>query len=225
MYTVRSPLSEQPPPLAARAQEAIREALLTPGAITTERLTEGYLARELSMSRTPVREALHRLALTGMVEPAPGGGYRRRRPTLRGMREQCELRLLLEPHAAQLAAQGSPVERQRLLAVIDATSERADEPLFDLRFHVAIADAARSDALAAFIQAVVERMAADQAQLVATRPQHPDHDVEHVAIADALRAGDAALAAACMSAHLRRVEETALSAFRVESAERTVGNG
>lgn len=225
MYTVSSPLSEQPPPLAARAQEAIREALLTPGAIATERLTEGNLARDLSMSRTPVREALHRLALTGMVEPAPGGGYRRRRPTLRGMREQCELRLLLEPHAAQLAAQRPPLERERTVAALAATSGRADEPLFDLRFHVAIADAARSDALAAFIQAVVERMAADQAQLLATPLRHPDHDVEHRAIADALRAGDAARAAACMRAHLRHVEETARSTFRVDPAARTVADG
>lgn len=190
---------------------------MTPGAIATERLTEGNLAAELSMSRTPVREALHRLALTGMVEAAPAGGYRRRRPTLRGTREQCELRLLLEPHAAELAADRPLAERQRMLTTIAGTSGRAGQPLFDLRFHVAIADASRSEALAAIIQAVAERMAADQAQLLRRMPAKPGHDIEHRAIADALRAGDAALAASSMRAHLHQVEQAALGAFRADS--------
>ena len=71
-------LFEVRPPLAKNASlvatEVIREAILDGRLAPGQRLKEEELARELGISRTPVREALLILQTEGMVEGAPNRG-------------------------------------------------------------------------------------------------------------------------------------------------------
>lgn len=81
-------------------------------------LREEHLATELAVSRTPVRAALGRLAEDGMVVAAPRRGFLVAEWTEQDIAEVFELRSLLEPQAAGLAAErASPEEIAGLQAL------------------------------------------------------------------------------------------------------------
>src|SRR5271165_7695931 len=65
-------------------------------------LSEQDLATELGISRTPVREALLRLKIEGLVRIVPRGGIFVAEPTLRRVREVTSMRLVLEEYLAHL---------------------------------------------------------------------------------------------------------------------------
>jgi DNA-binding GntR family transcriptional regulator len=195
---------DRPVRLAERAFEEIRAALLGERERAVDRLAEEELAQELSMSRTPVREALHRLALVGMVEPAPPGGYRRRRTTPRGVREHCELRLLLEPYAAELAATRAGRDGGLGLASRVAALDPS-RPIDAAAFHLAVAEAAGSDSLPELIGELSDLAALDQAALASAEIDSLEWCGDHGEIVTAIEAGDAAAARATMTAHLERL--------------------
>jgi GntR family transcriptional regulator, carbon starvation induced regulator len=80
-----------------RLQEAILSGELAPG----ERVSSSELARRWSVSATPLREALQRLAAEGLVEYVSQRGARVSEVSLRDVREVYELRLMLEPMALE----------------------------------------------------------------------------------------------------------------------------
>ncbi|HVV90114.1 MAG TPA: GntR family transcriptional regulator [Solirubrobacterales bacterium] len=205
--------TDRPSRLADRAFEEIRAALLGARGDAPDRLGEEELARDLSMSRTPVREALHRLALVGLVEPTGSGGYRRRRTTPRGVREHCELRLLFEPYAAALAADRAAEEGPPGLC---ARAEELDArvPIEASGFHLAVAEAAGTESLPELIGELSDLAALDQVALGWREEDEWRH--EHRAIAIAVDAGDPVAARAAMEAHLERITETMTAA--VEAA-------
>ena len=93
----------RPPGVAELAYEAIRD-MLTEGVFEEdERLVEATLSVGLGTSRTPVREALARLASEGFLI-AVANGYRAPRISAQDIINMSQLRALLEPEAARQAA-------------------------------------------------------------------------------------------------------------------------
>lgn len=96
------------PPLAQQVTESLRAMLAAPVFEPGARLVEEDLARRLSVSRTPVREALFRLAQMGLVEQRDGG-FHVPQLGLRDIHEIFQIRRLLEPQAvADIAATCPP---------------------------------------------------------------------------------------------------------------------
>ncbi|MEU1807256.1 GntR family transcriptional regulator [Streptomyces sp. NPDC019937] len=123
---------------AASKSEAVYERLkgdieslrLRPGA----RLSEIQLGEELGASRTPVREAIRRLAGEGLVDFVPGEVARVAAISLGGVRALFEIRMLLEPRAAASVAASvessvaaSGVGEERVLAPFRELLERLEE--------------------------------------------------------------------------------------------------
>jgi DNA-binding GntR family transcriptional regulator len=152
----------RPSSLSQQAYERIRKELLA-GNLggDSARLIERELAERLSMSRTPIRDALRRLELTGIVEPLEGGGYRPRRVTLRDVEEHYELSILLEPLAARMVAERERDDVERFLAS-EPVADRDATPWGNTRFHVAVAQASGNVILARVIATLNERLAAHQ---------------------------------------------------------------
>jgi GntR family transcriptional regulator of vanillate catabolism len=103
---------------------ALRKMLLQGEFSAAERLTELGLAARLQASRTPVRQALSRLAHEGLLEELPRRGFRIRAFTVTDVWDAIELRGVLEGAAARLAAEklSSPDELnglRRALAAMD----------------------------------------------------------------------------------------------------------
>jgi DNA-binding GntR family transcriptional regulator len=201
---------DRPAPLAQQAYESIRHELMSGRWSPDERLTEHDVARRLSISRTPAREALRRLVMMGSLDAVPGGGYAQRTLNPRDVGEHCELRLLLEPEAAALAAARSRPELDALLATDDLRRPAAD-PAHDMRLHVAIAEASGNAALAGLIRTLNERAAVHRLYGVGCDARLRARLEEgHAQIVCALGMRDPAESFSAMSDHLRLERELLL---------------
>jgi len=102
-------------------RRAIVEGRYAPGA----RLVEQALSEELSLSRTPVREALRRLEVEGLVASRRHRGMVVATATEEDIRDLYELRARLEAYAAELAAQRRSPEQLDGIATAAADFDRA----------------------------------------------------------------------------------------------------
>ena len=152
-----------PQSASAAAGEVIREAIIDGRLPPGQRLKEEELARELGISRTPVREALLMLESEGLVESIPRRGATVRSYAVSDLDDVYQLRALLEGYAARRAAgRISPDDIARLEKSCDRFDRlRAEDDLLDLvkenlLFHSVVHEAAASDRLAALIRKVIE---------------------------------------------------------------------
>ena len=134
--------------LADRAYLAIRDLIvsleLAPGSLIDER----RLIESLGIGRTPVREALRRLAQEQLVEVFPRRGMFVTKVDVRDLARISEVRAMLEPEAARLAAErATEEERDELAALGDQIRAGADLMALDERIHRAVHAAAHNDLL------------------------------------------------------------------------------
>ncbi len=189
----------------ARAYEAIvglvREGQIGPG----ERLAALPLAERLGVSRTPVREALKRLAAEGIALLLPGGGARLRDPSIEEIRGAYEVRINLELLAVRRAvAHPDPVA----LAELDASLGREAKKTPSLfggvaDFHLLLARSGGNAVLAETLAPLLARTAVYHLLFPAPAEEEASSDVEHGRIVAALKRGDGEEACRLMAAHLR----------------------
>ncbi len=190
------------------AYDDIRSRIVSGAFPPGSRLAQGELADQLGISRGSVREALRRLAGDGLVDVEVNRGFFVAEVGLDDVRERLEVRLVLEPEIARLAAER---RSQANLAAMRATieAEAAAQTSDDVHdasraFHVAVAAATGNQAFTKLLDGlwiadVGRRLLAQRRQ--ATNWQDDDVD-EHRAIVAALEAGDGDRAASLMSAHV-----------------------
>ncbi|MET0467467.1 MAG: GntR family transcriptional regulator [Aeromicrobium sp.] len=169
------------------------------------------LSEQLDVSRTPVREAVLRLADLGLVEIERNRGVRIRGVTVADVREVFELRLLLEvPAAAAAARLADRSLLDDLAANVAATrahaqaGRQADFTRVDRDFHALLASAARNPRLEAEVTRLRDSI---QARGVSTFGRsRPLDEVasEHAPVAEAVAAREPDAAAARMASHLER---------------------
>lgn len=90
-------------PLRDAVFNTLRQAILTGELNPGERLMEIRLAEKLGVSRTPVREAIHKLALEGLVTMIPRRGAEVAQITEKSMNDVLEVRRALDALCAELA--------------------------------------------------------------------------------------------------------------------------
>ena len=195
----------------AQLKEEIELGELAPGTS----LSELSLVERTGASRTPVREALRRLAAEGLVDLTPRLGARVSRVSAQSVRDLFEFRQLLEPVAIRQATETAAADAEVRGTFTAMRSEftriqrrvpsqdrsRAFYELAD-RFDWAIIDATRNEHLRRTI-AELRPHTARLRNLSHLDPQRTDVSVtEHLAICDALLAGDADAAASLIAGHL-----------------------
>jgi DNA-binding GntR family transcriptional regulator len=189
------PLKVQP--IADRVYTELRARILDGDLEHGQRLHQEAVSAALGVSRTPVREALGRLAAEGLVQLLPQRGARVAPLRPEDVRSAYEARLVIEPGAAALAARRPAAERglDDMRAAIEAM-RRADEVraafLANRDFHLAVARASGNDHLLRFAEMLwVRRLGltiySEQRRLPAFLERDAD---EHAAIADAIAAGE-----------------------------------
>jgi DNA-binding GntR family transcriptional regulator len=195
--------------LAERAYAGIRHLIvsleLAPGAVIEERA----LMERLGIGRTPVREALRRLAQERLVEVYPRRGMFVTGVDVRELARLSEVREVLEPEAARLAAARATDADQEELAALLAELDAGSSELMDLdeRIHRAVYRAAHNDLLEATLEQYyvlalrIWSMALDRADELKDAVQ------EHRALLEAIRDGDPDRAAETMRAHVQNFEQ------------------
>lgn len=206
-------------PLAAQAEERIRGELLSEAGDGSERLVEGEIARRLEMSRTPVREALHRLALLGLIEPANGGGYVPRRFTVREVLEHYDLRIVLESEAAALAAARHRAGVDDVLAIGVEQDGSAHDAVAIAEVHKRIGERSGNPVLARVIRALNERSLSLRLYAHGSEVERETLDAGHRAVEAAIMAGDPDAARIEMTRHLEVVRDTMLAQLRARAGE------
>ena len=178
-------------------------------------LSELSLVERTGASRTPVREALRRLAAEGLVDLVPRIGARVSRVSAQSVRDLFEFRQLLEPVAIRQAtarAAADPAVRAVFEDMRDdfarirdrAPSRERSREFYELadRFDWAVIDASRNVHLRRAI-AELRPHTARLRNLSHLDSRRTEVSVgEHLAICDALLAGDADTAASRIAAHL-----------------------
>jgi len=205
----------------ARLRTLIVERRILPG----ERILQDRLAREMGVSRTPLVNALKRLAQERLVEWVSRRGIYVKRFTKRQMARLFEVREALEGLSARVAATRiEPTEVDRLAEMfrsLDITPTPAAVRRYverDRYFHWRIVEIAGNEQLAHAMESVNMMFFAWQDGLVRLPEETID---EHMAILEALRRGDPDASEAAMRLHIRRSVERLEHEAEAEEAQRT----
>jgi DNA-binding GntR family transcriptional regulator len=91
-------------PLGQYVFEKLKQAIIRGEIAPGDRLVENRIADTLSISRTPVREAIHKLEREGLLKKLPKGGFMAVSLSREDIRETFGIRSVLESYAARLAA-------------------------------------------------------------------------------------------------------------------------
>ena len=196
-----------------KAYELLKQRVVggiyAPGA----QLKEEHLARELGISRTPVRVALKRLVDDGLATADRGRGVHVAEWTEFDIEETYELRSLLEGHAAELAARRGGLALADRLDALNQEMDRAirkggpalPERLQEINaeFHRAVLDASGSPRLRGMLAGLIDMPIVIRSHFISTLQDKVQSLQHHRDLAAAVRAGDAELARQVMQLHLR----------------------
>ncbi len=207
------------PPAAAHVYSWVRNAIASGRLAPGERYSIYWLAEEVGFSRTPVREAVLRLAQLGIVDIERNRGFVVRRLSMEEVRANYEARLLLEVPGARAAANhADPAlvgELYVLLKRMDEFLEQGDTAAqleWDRTLHAQILSTGENSRVSAFAStlrdASVQTWELYRHNTAADR--HRNHQ-QHYDIVNAIAAGDAEAAGRAMQRHL---ESTALLLMR-----------
>jgi DNA-binding GntR family transcriptional regulator len=144
--------------LAERAYQLLRADIISCALRPGQQVVQSKLAEKYQIGTTPIRDALHRLALENLVQPVPRSGYVIAPITLTDIQEQFELRYLLESFAARMAAtRGSEDDLREISRLADITYVFKDKD--SALSHIALnADFHRAIAVAAGNQRIVDQL-------------------------------------------------------------------
>jgi DNA-binding GntR family transcriptional regulator len=182
-------------------EEAILEGELKPG----ERLRAEALAQRFGTSRTPIREALLQLEGQGLVELEPNRGAVVRAFDRDDLLDLYNVRALLEPAAAALAAKRiSLTDCERLEQLCELAEIAPVEAQIDYneRFHRIISEAAGSPRLAVAMRAASGIPRMFRQRFWQSDAQRAESLLCHRRLVSAFRARDAQLAEAVMRMHI-----------------------
>ena len=195
--------------VSEHAYEQIRSLIVEGEFAPDDRLHQGELATSLGISRTSVREALHRLTSESLVEFQRHRGFFVAAPLqLDAVLDRLEVRLLLEAGIAQLAAaRRTEADVAALRRVVEGEARaRSPRAAHDLsrEFHFLLARATGNTELVRVLDSLWTVDVGRQllARRVTSDTWQADDVAEHEAIAEAVAVGDGDRAAELMHKHL-----------------------
>jgi DNA-binding GntR family transcriptional regulator len=205
----------RPGSYAQRAYEFVKERLLDGRFAGGTLLSENALARQLRISRTPVRQAFLQLEAEDLLELYPRRGALVRPISSSEADDVLEARLLIEEHCVRrVSSRGA--ELASALRESIAKQERALRAggvgfaVADREFHREIVAANQNEILIREYDALRDRLQRIAATAVAREPTVTAVFIaEHREIAAAIERGDSRAAAEITAAHLRRAHELA----------------
>ena len=195
------------------AYAELRDRILSGGLLPGSRLAQHDLAAELDMSLTPLREAIRRLSSEGLVDLDTHRDVRVAAMDATEARQLLEVRLSLDPTAAELAAQRRTdadltALRAAAARVLPVTRARGEKALAAHRaFHRAVHVAAHNDVLVRMLDDLWDK--GDRYRRLglhlppADEARTRDHR-EHDELLELIATGDATGARDLMRAHVER---------------------
>ncbi|WP_274560663.1 GntR family transcriptional regulator [Streptomyces spiramyceticus] len=201
------------PAAAERVYAHIKKAVLDRRYEGGTLLTEGDLAEAVGVSRTPVREALLRLEVEGLIKLYPKKGALVLAVSAQEIADVVETRLLVEEFAVRRAVPAAPALIARLEELLEEQKQRAEEgdlaevAVTDRCFHAEIVRNAGNQILSRLYDQLRDRQLRMGVTIMEAHPDRIAKNItEHAEMLDAIRAGDVEAAAQCVRRHVSRVK-------------------
>ncbi|MEW6172490.1 MAG: GntR family transcriptional regulator [Bacillota bacterium] len=198
-------------------REAIIKGIMKPG----ERIMEVQLAEELGVSRTPVREAIRKLELEGLVVMLPRRGAYVAGISVKDMADVFEVRAALEALAAGLAAERITDEElenlERSLVEITEVSDSQDIGAVvdrDTHFHDIIYRASRNGWLLQIITHLQDQLQRFRMTTLSRPGRTREAVEEHKKIVEAISERNSELAAQLAREHIENAESSLLNTLK-----------
>ena len=210
--------------IAAREKtyDYLKANILSGHFIPGERLAEEHLAAELGVSRTPVREALHKLEQEGLIEPLESRGFRVPQDSPEEIEDLFDIRTVLEGYTLKIICERITDEQ---IAMLEEIIEKADDALrrkridevfqwntqFHDTLHSLVADKRRFHSLIVNMRKYVLRYRKDTLQSLGAAKRASDG---HRQILLALKLKEPELCERVMRIHIRQSKADALQTNR-----------
>lgn len=195
------------------AYDTMRKRILSGQYEPGTQLKEAHLAQELGMSRTPVRAALKKLSEDKLVSVEANRGVFVAGWTRWDIEEMFNLRALLEPHAARLAAERATEDEITQLNCINsemanAIESKAKDSVLRIQaanraFHAQLLDCAKSQRLKSMLITLIDMPVITRSFFLYSAPDFARSLQQHQDIAYAVQTHDGQLACNLMESHIR----------------------
>jgi DNA-binding GntR family transcriptional regulator len=197
--------------LADRAYVELRDQIVTLAIPPGAPINEEAVGRELAIGRTPLREAIKRLALENLVCVYPRRGTFATEINITDLAHISDVRVQLEGHAAFRAAQRlTPPQRDELaelLPKLDGDGDAETLMRLDADVHRFMYRCAGNPYLRETLERYLNLSLRIWYLVLGRLPHLPERVHEHVALLEAIGAGEAERARAIAAEHVARFED------------------
>lgn len=216
-------MDEEYLPLRDVVFNTLRQAILTGEMKPGERLMEIHLANKLGVSRTPIREAIRKLELEGLVIMIPRRGAEVAQITWKNLKDVLEVRRALDVLAIELACER--MEREELDRLYQAceyfkkATESQDARVIaeaDVDLHDIIVKATRNNRLIQLVNNLSEQMYRYRFEYIKDKTQHSRLVREHYEMHEAICTKDKEKAAIVVRKHIDNQEEAIIKQLQLE---------
>lgn len=211
-------------PLRDVVFNTLRKAILTGELKPGERLMEIHLAKQLGVSRTPIREAIRKLELEGLVIMIPRRGAEVAQITEKSLKDVLEVRRALDALCVELACDRiTKEEKIKLKAACDAfeeavqTGDATTIAEADVKLHDIIVEATGNQRLIQLINNLSEQMYRYRFEYIKEEDQHNNLVEEHRMIYNSIINNDKENAAKAAKLHIDNQEKSIIRQIRMES--------
>ena len=208
--------------------ESLKHSIVTGKISSGEWLVESHIAETLGISRTPVREAIHKLEREGLIERQPRGGFTVLGLTRNDIEETFGIRCVLEGYAARLAAvKHNEEELEALEKKIEEFQNALDRkkmnllPAINTEFHDLLYSLSKSPKLISIINGLRDqiyrfrKMNLKEEKFAATSNQ------DHIQMLQSIRKRNAQDAERLAREHILRGREIVLKEFDRQRPDQT----
>lgn len=213
-------------PLRDVVFNTLRKAILTGELKPGERLMEIHLANRLGVSRTPIREAIRKLELEGLVIMIPRRGAEVAQITEKSLKDVLEVRRALDALCAELACERITQEELQSLKVACEEFARAtrtkDATVIaeaDVAMHDIIVKATGNARLIQLINNLSEQMYRYRFEYIKDESRHDNLVEEHRMIYDSIVRKDKEAAAAAARMHIDNQEKSIIRQIQLERSQ------
>lgn len=217
--------------LQTQVYEYLRDKIINGYIAPGQRLLEQKIAKETGISRSPIREAIRRLASSGLVTVNPHGGVSVYRATFEDFKHLYECRVSLEPTAARLSAiRMNEIQRAQMNTLMYDMNRAAEKrdieqlKVLSSRFHGMILEGSGNPHLIMMMKQLYDMTLFYRNAVLNIPRRIEEGDEEHQAIWEAIRKRDEESAERLMKEHIQQDYQFYLSEYRNSAGENSIYN-
>ncbi len=214
-------------PLRDVVFNTLRKAILTGELKPGERLMEIHLANKLGVSRTPIREAIRKLELEGLVTMIPRRGAEVAQITEKSLKDVLEVRRALDALCAELACTRiTDAEMDHLkeaCAEFEKATQQKDVAVIakaDVALHDIIVAATGNQRLVQLVNNLAEQMYRYRFEYIKDKSQHEKLIEEHRIIYESILNKNCEAAARAAKLHIDNQESSIIKQIRLENKQK-----